>query len=234
MIITGVVLVMATQTGAALPQQADRAPTAQFPRPQKTHKQVRQEYDRFSDTTLVTVTLSHNTGILKSLFSTTTVIDLGAIFEGRVPAASPEPIIARFRLSNVRTLVDLAADSQTQPRADSSPEVAEPGVVARTESRTPMQVVFLVDESDRVGLPLTPLGRRVTPLDDENPERAKTFAIQDSYAAQLPIATLLRLASAQRKVEGRLRKVVFKIEKDQLDALRDFASRLAPAEPISR
>jgi hypothetical protein len=51
---------------------------------------------------------------------------------------------------------------------------------------------------------------------------------EEAHRAWLPLDALLQMASAPAAVQARLLQVNFQLDRSKLEAVRDFASRLAP------
>jgi hypothetical protein len=200
-------------TVARQPRSADANVSSRirFPpnRPYRSGRRVRQEYDKFADTTTAMATITYSPGFIQSLFKASMVIHLKASFEGRIPRVPPATVTATFTLSNLETADELAKD--TVPRGKIGPRPTGP-----------TRATFVTDDGARISIDLAPLGRKITPFGDN------VFTVQDGFQAELSLSALLQLANAARQVDGRFRNADFKIAKDELEALKDFASRLAP------
>jgi hypothetical protein len=177
----------------------------------KNRDRVRQAYDKFTDTTRLGVTLSYSPGFLQRLYKTTVYVDLAAIFVGRTPSAAPGQVSLVIRLSDMTTASTIDADTLR--------------IKSEAGASGAAKLAFVVDDTARFPVDVSPLGMRVVPWGDST----GVLRIENAFQAQLPVATLLRLAAAGHRVDARLRKTEFKVVSSELDALRDFASRLAPA-----
>ena len=197
---------------------AQNATSLTFPpkRRYKNHAHVHQRYDKFSDTSSVSVTITHSPGLLQSLYKTTVYADLAVTFAGQMPSTPPEPVTMVVRLSDLSSVSTLGADSAKKK--------------AQAAGATQAKVAFVVDDTARFAVDATPLGVRVVPWGDST----GVFRIEEAVRVQLPIGTLLRLANAGRRVDARWRTTTFSIVSDELDALRDFASRLAPVAAATK
>lgn len=163
---------------------------------------VRVRYDKFADTTTLTAVLSL-TGVWEALVRPIVNMDLQALHEGRVPVTPPATVHVVVHVSNWA--------------ADAAHAVADSARLSST------LLVFVVDDSDRVRLPVVPtVGEKF-----RNDSTGMRMVLVDE-AADVPIATFLRLANARKVVDAKAGQVVFSIKGDELNALRDFASRLGP------
>lgn len=174
----------------------------------KHRDKIRAQYDRMTDSSRMWVSvLVSNPPKLLSL-STTTVafkLDAFALYPGEQMQAPPGVVLLRFRFDDYKSTFHGDHDAES---------VGE--------------LMFLLDDETRLRFP----AQRIDwDLHFASRDLAVTN-VRDVIASAMPIREFLQLVNAE-KVEGRLRGATFTMDNRNLEALRDFASRLNPLAPIT-
>jgi hypothetical protein len=198
----GLVWLVAPIASAQAPDTSD---IAVFPARQKykhRHK-IREDYDRFTDTLSVELSMSiggGSSGFMKGLSRLSHSIGMsGFVFKGTLTAQGQPPKTPPAEALFTFEFNDLLREDLSGSRSET--------------------VSLILDGSDRLSID--------APLKHRGQNDPEIDLWQEHYTAHVPLRELLRIVAAQ-KVEGRIRGKTFEITDDRLLALRDFASRAAP------
>jgi hypothetical protein len=185
--------------------------------PKGTYKhgfKIKTEYDKFEDRTVTTLekVLDDTDG-----FTNQSHYKLTPIFS--YPGNGPTP-----SLDAIKITLQLNADVEIGKEAISG-AVAQQSKFADPDQR---KLVFLVDGVTRVDMGSGEHGAGLSKRSLGSEIFGSDRWVKEVIMYDAGLADWAKLANAHLLIEGRFGKKSFKLEKKQLDAIRDFTSRMAP------